>query len=86
LELNGTVDLINSATGNRLIGIRTPGGNAIDFYDSTLGSRVAGFDQGGAAADVGLLLWDFTAGTLKRVSRGAVDSGGAGFRLLRVAN
>lgn len=38
------------------------------------------------ADDTDLLLWDVTAGTLKRVTRGAADSGGAGFRLLRVAN
>lgn len=36
--------------------------------------------------DTDLLLWDVTAGTLKRVSRGAADSGGTGFRALRVAN
>ncbi len=36
--------------------------------------------------DTDLLLWDVTAGTLKRVTRGAADSGGAGFRVLRVAN
>lgn len=40
----------------------------------------------GAADDIGLRLWDITAGTLKQVSRGAVDSGGVGFRVLRVAN
>jgi hypothetical protein len=38
------------------------------------------------ANDCRLLLWDVTAGSLKRVSRGASDSGGTGFRLLRIAN
>lgn len=36
--------------------------------------------------DTDLLLYDVTAGTLKRVTRGATDSGGTGFRVLRVTN
>jgi hypothetical protein len=40
----------------------------------------------GAADSTGLWLYDETAGSLKQVTRGAADSGGAGFRLLRVAN
>jgi hypothetical protein len=33
-----------------------------------------------------LLVYDFTGGVLARVSRGAADSGGAGFRVLRIPN
>jgi hypothetical protein len=40
----------------------------------------------GVADSTGLWLYDETAGSLKQVTRGAADSGGAGFRLLRVAN
>jgi hypothetical protein len=40
----------------------------------------------GAADSTGLWLYDETAASLKQVTRGAADSGGAGFRLLRVAN
>jgi len=36
--------------------------------------------------DTAISVWDETAASAKRVSRGATDSGGAGFRLLRVAN
>lgn len=43
-------------------------------------------DESAVADDVRLLLWDVTAGTLKHVTRGAVDSGGVGFRALRIAN
>lgn len=43
-------------------------------------------DGGGVADDIRMFVWDVSAGSLKRVSRGAADSGGAGFRLLRVAN
>lgn len=42
--------------------------------------------SGGAAGETSLYLLDITAGTLKRVSIGAADSGGAGYKLLRVAN
>lgn len=36
--------------------------------------------------DTRLLLWDVTAGTFRRVTIGAADSGGAGFRVLRIPN
>lgn len=38
------------------------------------------------ADDTALLLYDTTAATTVRVTRGAADSGGAGFRLLRIPN
>lgn len=43
-------------------------------------------DNSVAANDTALVLWDVTAATLVRVSRGIADSGGAGFRLLRIPN
>lgn len=43
-------------------------------------------DYSATAGDTRFLLWDVTAGTLKRVSIGAADSGGAGFKVLRVPN
>jgi hypothetical protein len=47
---------------------------------------VAIFDKSGTANNTGLQLWDASAGAIVRVSRGASDSGGTGFRLLRVPN
>lgn len=38
------------------------------------------------ADDIIMRVFDVTAATLKRVSRGIADSGGAGFRLLRIPN
>jgi hypothetical protein len=38
------------------------------------------------AADTGIMVWDVNGAALKRVSVGANDSGGAGFKLLRIAN
>jgi len=46
----------------------------------------ARFDAGNGANTTGFLLWDVNAGATKRVEVGAVDSGGAGYRMLRVAN
>ena len=38
------------------------------------------------AADTGLMVWDVDNATLERVTVGAADSGGAGFKLLRIPN
>ena len=44
------------------------------------------FDGSTTADETRFLLWDVTSGTLKRVSRGAADSAGTGFRTLRIPN
>lgn len=46
----------------------------------------ARFDSTVTAGQTALLLWDVDNGTLERVTVGAADSGGAGFKLLRIAN
>lgn len=43
-------------------------------------------DMSAVADDVRMLVWDVTAAVIKRVSRGAIGSGGVGFRLLRIVN
>ncbi len=43
-------------------------------------------DTSTTSGDTRLLLYDVAAGTLVRVSRGAADSGGTGFRVLRIPN
>lgn len=50
------------------------------------GVEVARADASAVAADTRLLVYDVTAAALVRVTRGAVDSGGAGFRVLRIPN
>lgn len=47
---------------------------------------VAVFTNSVLANDVRLQVFDVTAATLKTVTLGAADSGGAGFKVLRVAN
>lgn len=63
------------------------------FHDTSnnlcLGSENATMvklSKSGSTDDTALYLYDVTAGSLKRVSRGAADSGGSGYRLLRIAN
>lgn len=43
-------------------------------------------DAGNGADSTGLLLWDVNSGALKRVEVGAADTGGTGYRVLRIAN
>lgn len=52
----------------------------------TNGSEAFRIDATGVAGNTALLIYDASAAALVRVSRGAADSGGAGFRLLRVPN
>lgn len=47
---------------------------------------VALLDSGGGAESFHLQLRDITAGAFKRVYRGPVDSGGAGYRVVRILN
>jgi hypothetical protein len=65
-------------------------GTRIDFIVTRNGTTVPGgiarFENTNVAGDMGLMLFDVSAGNIVQVSRGAADSGGAGFRLLRVPN
>jgi hypothetical protein len=54
--------------------------------DSVGGNFAGEFAYSTTADDTYLLVYDYTAASMKRVSRGASDSGGAGFRLLRIPN
>lgn len=47
---------------------------------------VGRFDDSVTAGDTRFLVYDVTRGTLSRVTVGAADSGGVGFKVLRVAN
>jgi len=70
-------DLQSNASGNLTI---TPSGGT-----TTITNAIQA-DQSSTADDTRFLLWDVTAGALKRVTRGAADSCGSGFRCLRIAN
>jgi hypothetical protein len=78
------------------------GNQSVYWVDATHATRTSGFrvsavyntanydafqiSRTGVADSTSLWLFDETAASLKQVTRGAADSGGAGFRLLRVAN
>lgn len=56
-------------------------------YIGGSGTAVAAqYDANATTDNTRMLLYDVTAGALVRVSRGASDSGGSGFRLLRIPN
>lgn len=76
------VSVGTAATGNT---------NAYDADTHSFRSRDttvtrAQLDASAVAGNTALLLWDVTAAALVRVTRGASDSGGAGYRVLRIPN
>lgn len=75
----------NGASVYSSIGSGTAGvGRPHEFYIGT--TNVMKLSHSSTADDTDLLLWDVTAGSLQRVSRGAADSGGVGYRALRIPN
>jgi hypothetical protein len=50
------------------------------------GSQAMELDRSTITGDTRLMLWDVSAGTMVRVTRGAADSGGTGYRVLRIPN
>jgi hypothetical protein len=58
----------------------------LEILNNAVSQILLAVDESAAADDTRLLLWDVTAGTLKRVSRGAADSESSGFRNLRIPN
>ncbi|GAA5124706.1 hypothetical protein JIN84_13025 [Luteolibacter yonseiensis] len=73
-----------TGAGGKLTIFTAPAGSS----SSTLNGLVnaAQFDASTTAGDTRFLLYDVDSGTLKRVSVGAADSGGSGFKLLRIPN
>lgn len=49
-------------------------------------TKVGRFDKPGTATQTGLSIWDVDNATLERVTVGAADSGGSGFKVLRIPN
>ena len=47
---------------------------------------VAEFDMSTTATHTRFLIWDVDTGALRRVTVGAADSGGTGFKVLRIPN
>jgi hypothetical protein len=53
---------------------------------ATAVTEVFRLDKPTTATQTGMMLWDVDNGTLERVTVGAADSGGAGFKVLRIPN
>lgn len=84
----GTSGAIDSGLGGV---VRLQAARYVGFLDPTAPETVveASIAYAGVtpvADSMGIMLYDVTAGTLVRVSRGAVDSGGVGFRQLVIPN
>jgi hypothetical protein len=61
-------------------------GAAIHFYSGDYANEVARMDDDATAGNTRLMIYDVDNGTLERVSVGGANSGGAGFKLLRIPN
>lgn len=70
--------------GDADTGIDWPTGNILRFICG--GAAAAQVDANATAGESRFSVWDVTAGAVKRVSFGANDSGGAGYKVMRVAN
>lgn len=91
-----------SNTGSSLLAISHAGTNSVALINSVgngdagaarpikvqfdSANDAVEFDANATSGETRFLLWDVTAGSLRRVSIGANDSGGAGFRVLRIPN
>lgn len=75
---------IYSFTSDTDTGMYRVAENAIGF--AVGGAEVGRFDTNSTAGQTRFALWDVDNGTLERVSVGAADSGGAGFKVLRIPN
>lgn len=82
-KLGGASGSMTNYVGYACGDLSTSGATNNYPLDFTNAARV---DYSAVSGDTRLLLWDVTAGTLKRVSIGASDSGGTGFKVLRVPN
>jgi len=87
----------NGGTGGGVIAVVGVGGTAtgsgVDGVDGdfkvqtyTGATDIFAIDQDSTAGNTRMLLWDVDSAALVRVSVGADDSGGAGFKVLRIPN
>ena len=79
----GTVAFIQYIDSSGVIDFNCDG--RINFNAFNIGNTLA-LDNNATAQETRLLIWDVDNGNLNRVSVGAANSGGAGFKLLRIPN
>lgn len=84
LDFVGSANNPNIFVGPGDEGIFSDGNNTISITtDNTEGAR---FDDSSTAGDTRFMLYDVDTATLQRVTVGAADSGGTGFKVLRIPN
>ena len=80
-SLNATADVTIQLPDITSAGVNKIGSNTTMTFNNQLQ-----LDKDGTANNTRLLVWDVTAGALRRVSIDANDSAGVGFRALRIPN
>ncbi len=84
LKSGGILSLESSSSGGGSLQLKAPSGASTEFrFGGLVRMKV---DDTFAAEAIALLVYDWSFGGLKWVSRGPADSGGTGFRLLRIPN
>lgn len=73
----------NAVSANISLDVGVPGGSGVTVQTARTGARVS---ASATAGDTYLMIWDVDNGTLERVTVGAPNSGGAGFKLLCIPN
>lgn len=84
LDFVGAANNPNIYVGPGDEGIFSDGNNTISI--TTDNTEVARFDDSATAGNTRFMLWDVDTNTLQRVTVGAADSGGTGFKVLRIPN
>ena len=85
----GQVHIVSSAadvTGLRVDSAASPTTPILDVRVGTTSDSGIKVDASTTSGDTRFLLYDVTSGTMKRVLVGANDSGGTGYRILRILN
>ena len=87
MTVSTAVDSTSSTTGSLVVGDQTTAAANVGMGLGKLyvGTNAA-VDTNSTAGNTRLMIYDVDNGTLERVSVGAADSGGAGFKLLRIPN
>jgi len=86
-HISGTAPAANGGSVFVALGAKAGSGDSGRFEVRTIaGSARLQIDDNTTAGETPMLLLDITAGTMRRVSIGVADSGGVGFRVLRIPN
>lgn len=93
ISLPGTVGTISTASTGNNLNFSRPGSNYITATDAlgdisfqSVSTTVGRFDANNVAGNTRFMIYDVDNATLERVTVGAADSGGTGYKVLRILN